>query len=130
MTQLAKLILALMALTSAQAAPPPNFVFILLDDYGWADTSCYGNTSHATPNIDRLAREGVRFTQAYAAGPVCSPTRGAILTGKYPARLRITNFLPGTKVSPSQKLLNPAIRQQLPLEEITIPEALKPAGYV
>ena len=75
--------------------PKPNFVFILIDDMGWPDTGCYGNTFHETPNIDRLASQGMRFTDAYAACPVCSPTRASIMTGKYPARLGITDFISG-----------------------------------
>lgn len=106
-----------------------NFVFILIDDLGWADLPCYGNTFHETPNIDRLASEGMRFTDAYAAAPVCSPTRASILTGKYPARLNLTDFIPG-HWRPWAKLRVPAFNQQLPLEEVTIAEALKPAGYV
>ena len=73
------------------AAPRPNVVFILADDLGWRDVGCYGSTFHETPNIDKLARQGVRFTQAYAASPLCSPTRASILTGQYPARIGITS---------------------------------------
>ena len=119
----------------AQAAPPdtsgrpPNVVFILIDDLGWADLGCYGSTFHETPNLDRLAANGVRFTQAYAASPLCSPTRAAILTGKHPARLHLTTYLPGRADNPSQKLLHPKIRQHLPLEETTLAEALKVEGY-
>src|SRR4051812_4229300 len=71
--------------TAAPADPKPNFVFILIDDLGWKDLGCYGSTYHPTPHLDRLAAQGVRFTDAYAACPVCSPTRASILTGKYPA---------------------------------------------
>ena len=72
-----------------------NIVFILIDDMGWTDLTCYGNTFHETPNIDRLAAEGMRFTDAYAACPVCSPTRASIMSGQYPARIGITDFIPG-----------------------------------
>ncbi|MEX2336086.1 MAG: sulfatase [Fulvivirga sp.] len=72
---------------------PPNFIFILADDLGWADVGCYGNEFNETPNIDALAAEGVRFTNAYAAAPVCSPYRAALMTGQYPARLGITDYL-------------------------------------
>jgi len=109
---------------------PPNFVFILMDDLGWADLGCYGNSLHETPNIDRLAQEGMRFTDAYAACPVCSPTRASILTGKYPVRLNLTNYIPGRKPQASEKLLAPEFNQQLPLEEVTLAEALARAGYV
>jgi len=106
-----------------------NFVFILIDDMGWADLSCYGSTYHLSPIIDKLATQGMRFTDAYAACPVCSPTRASILTGKYPARVGVTDFIPG-HWRPWAKLVVPKILNQLPLEETTIPEALKPAGYV
>src|SRR5688572_3802872 len=76
--------------TGAAAADRPNVVFILADDLGWADTSAYGSKYHETPNLDRLARRGMRFTQAYAANPLCSPTRASILTGLYPGRIGIT----------------------------------------
>ena len=75
--------------------PKPNVVFILIDDMGWNDLGCYGSTFYETPNIDRLAGQGMRFTNAYAACPVCSPTRAGIMTGKYPARLHLTDWLPG-----------------------------------
>ena len=108
----------------------PNFVFILIDDLGWSDLGCYGNPFHETPNIDLLARQGMRFTDAYAACPVCSPTRASILAGQYPARVGITDFIPG-HWRPYEKLTVPINRQQhLPLESVTLAEALKPAGYV
>jgi arylsulfatase A len=110
--------------------PAPNIVFILMDDMGWTDLGCYGSKFYKSPNIDRLASQGMKFTQAYAACPVCSPTRASIMTGKYPARLHITDWLPGRTDRPDQKLARPRIEQQLPLEEITIAEALKSAGYV
>ncbi len=114
---------------SGEDTKRPNIVFILADDLGVNDLGCYGRTEHLTPTLDRLAKAGARFTSAYAACPVCSPTRAAILTGKHPARLHLTTFLPGRGDAPSQKLLHPKIRQQLPLEEITLAEALKGAGY-
>ncbi len=113
----------------ASAAEKPNIVFILADDLGINDLGCYGRKEHHTPNLDRLAGEGMRFTQAYAACPVCSPTRASILTGKHPARLHITTFLSGRADAPSQKLLHPKITLQLPLEELTLAEYLKEAGY-
>jgi arylsulfatase A len=114
---------------SALASSRPNFVFLLLDDLGWRDFGCYGNTLHETPQIDALAAEGARFTNAYAACPVCSPTRASILTGKYPARLQLTDWIPGRRQWPAAKLITPQFRQQLPLEETTIAEALAPLGY-
>lgn len=107
----------------------PNIVFILIDDLGWADIGCYGSTFYRTPNIDRLASQGVRFTNAYAACPVCSPTRASVLTGKYPARLHLTDWIPGHK-RPEARLRVPEFNQQLPYAEVTIAEALRPAGYV
>jgi arylsulfatase A-like enzyme len=124
------LALALPTATSAASAAKPNVVFILIDDLGWADVGCNGSTFYQTPNIDRLARQGMRFTDAYAACPVCSPTRASILTGRYPARLHLTDWLPGRPDRPDQKLLRPPILQYLPLGEVTLAKALKPAGYV
>jgi arylsulfatase A-like enzyme len=111
--------------------PPlqPNVLVILADDLGWADLGCYGSKYHKTPNLDRLAAQGMKFTDAYAACPVCSPSRAALLTGKYPARLNLTDWLPGRADRPDQKLLRPLIRQQLPAEETTLAAALKTAGY-
>jgi len=113
----------------APGAEKPNLVFFLIDDLGRNDLGCYGSDFYQTPNIDRLAAEGMKFTDAYAACPVCSPTRASLMTGKYPARLQLTDWLPGRADRPDQKLARPAIRQQLPLEETTIAEALKAAGY-
>src|SRR5215207_9434112 len=79
------------------AADRANVIFILADDLGWRDLGCYGSTFYETPNLDRLAAHGVRFTDAYAACCVCSPTRASILTGKYPVRFPITNYIPGNR---------------------------------
>ncbi|MFN7927351.1 MAG: sulfatase [Blastocatellia bacterium] len=124
------LLLGLCSGAVAQAIRLPNIVLVLIDDYGWADTGCYGSTYHRTPNIDRLATRGMRFTDAYAAAPVCSPTRAALMTGKHPARLHLTDWLPGRGDNPMQKLARPVIRQELPLAENTLAEALQQAGYV
>jgi arylsulfatase A-like enzyme len=107
----------------------PNLVLIVADDLGWADLGCYGSTYHKTPNLDRLAAQGMRFTDAYAAACICSPTRAALLTGKYPARLNLTDWLPGRPDRPDQKLLRPLISQELPAKEVTLAAALKAAGY-
>lgn len=107
----------------------PNVIIFLVDDLGWKDVGCYGSSFYETPNVDRLATEGVRFTNAYAACHVCSPSRASILTGKYPARLNLTDWLPGRKDFPFQKLKNVEINQQLPFEETTLAEALKAKGY-
>ena len=122
-------LLAACAISISRAADKPNIVLIFADDLGINDLSCYGRKDQATPNLDRLATEGVRFTSAYCAQPICSPSRAALLTGKCPARLHLTNFLPGRADAPSQKLLQPAIEGQLPLEEVTIAELLRGAGY-
>ncbi len=115
---------------SRPGSPPWNFVLILIDDMGWRDLGCYGSSFYLTPNIDRLAAEGVRFTDAYAAAPVCSPTRASIMTGKYPARLHLTDWIPGRKAWPTARLLPAPFEQQLPLAETSIPEALAQRGYV
>ncbi|MBL8222775.1 MAG: sulfatase [Bryobacterales bacterium] len=112
-----------------QRTQPPNFVFILADDLGWTDLGCFGSTFYRTPNIDRLAKEGMRFTSAYAACPVCSPTRAAILTGRYPARLHLTDWIPG-RTPPGVKMRVPEWTPHLPLTEITIPEVIISTGYI
>ena len=106
-----------------------NVVLFLIDDLGWADLGCYGSKFHKTPNLDKLAAEGMRFTQAYAACPVCSPTRTAIMTGRYPQRSGITTWLPGAPKRPANRLVAPEVPLKLPADEVTIAEALKPAGY-
>ena len=104
----------------------PNFLFILVDDLGWRDVECFGSTFYETPNIDRLASEGMLFLDAYAACPVCSPTRASILAGKYPARMKTTEWFGGRR----RGRLNPApYLDCLPFEEFTLAEALRAAGY-
>jgi arylsulfatase A len=110
------------------ASPKPNIVLILVDDLGWTDLGCYGSKLYETPNIDRLAQGGMKFTQAYSACTVCSPTRAALLTGKYPARLHITDWIPG-QMPENPKLIVPDWTKYLPLEEITIARALKEREY-
>jgi arylsulfatase A-like enzyme len=110
-------------------ATPPNIVLIVADDLGINDLGCYGRTEHSTPHLDQLAADGARYTNAYVAQPICSASRAAILTGLHPARLHLTNFLPGRPDTPSQKLLQPIIEGQLPLEEVTLAEVLQSAGY-
>ncbi|REE94775.1 sulfatase [Thermomonospora umbrina] len=99
---------------------PPNIVFVSIDDLGWDELGCYGNTFNETPRIDRLATEGMRFTNAYAAAPLCSPTRAALVTGRYPARTGITDFLRGENAA-GDKHLSPDIP--------TVPDVLGPYGY-
>ena len=113
----------------AQADKQTNFLFFLVDDMGWADIGANGSTFHETPHIDRLAKSGMRFTQGYAAGSVCSPTRASIMTGKHPVRVDITDWIPGQPNRPINPLLHPEDRHSLPLEEVTLAEALKQHGY-
>lgn len=114
---------------SQQTESQPNFVFILVDDLGWADVKCnYPESFYDTPNIDKLAEKGVRFTHAYAASPVCSPTRAAIMTGKHPNRVGITDWIPGDAPQ-NRPLLGPKINNELALEEMTLAEKLKEANY-
>jgi len=109
----------------------PNILLVLIDDLGWKDLHCQGNERLDTPHVDRLAADGMRFTDAYAASPVCSPTRAAILTGKSPARLRITNHIPDqARFTPAGAALDSApMLDWLPLEHETIAERLRAAGY-
>jgi len=107
----------------------PNIVFVLIDDMGWTDAACCGSRYYRTPNIDRLAASGMRFTQAYAACAVCSPSRAAIMTGKYPARLHITDWIPGEATPTQSRFRVPDWQQHLPLKEVTLAEALKGLGY-
>lgn len=111
------------------ATKPPNIVFILADDLGINDLACYGRKDQPTPKLDRLAEQGVRFTNAYAAQCLCSPTRAAILTGKSPARLHLTTYLPGRPDAVSQPLLHPRINLELPRDVKTCADRLKAAGY-
>jgi len=116
--------------TDRQARGKPNVLFILVDDMGWRDLACYGHEIHETPNIDKLAGAGMRFTDGYAACPVCGPTRASIMSGKFPSRSGFTaNWLP-----PDDDLLwNDSMPKTRPafmkLEEITLAEALKAGGY-
>ncbi len=126
---LAALLLAPSAAWGAAEAPKarPNIIVILSDDLGWADLSCYGSTFHESPHLDKLAAQGMRFTQAYSSSPYCSPSRSAIMTGRYPARLKLTDYIPGN--GKSGKFLPAEMKMELPLEEVTIAEVLKGAGY-
>ena len=126
----AAILLALVFPVAAFADPErPNIVFILADDLGINDLGCYGRKEHPTPNLDKLASQGMRFTSAYAAASVCSPTRASILTGKSPARLHLTTFLPGRGDAVSQMLLHPNIEQKLPDDVSTLADRLKRRGY-
>ena len=121
-----------LAARTAAAQPPaarperPNIVLVLADDLGWVDLSGYGSDFYRTPRIDHFATQGMKFTDSYAAASICSPTRASIMTGKYPARLHLTDYIAGHKTG---RLKPPNWTQYLPLEEVTIAEALKAAGY-
>ncbi len=104
----------------------PNIIFILIDDMGWKDLGCYGSTFYETPNIDKLATEGMSFTNAYSTCPVCSPARASILTGKYPARIGLTNYIGGRSKG---KLIDAPFIDHLPLSEKSIAKVLKENGY-
>jgi arylsulfatase A-like enzyme len=114
--------------SSTIAADKPNVVLILADDLGWTDLACFGSKVYETPHLDRLAREGMKFTQNYSACTVCSPTRAALMTGKYPARLHVTDWIPG-RMPDNPKLIVPEWTKYLALEEVTLAEAFKSAGY-
>jgi arylsulfatase A-like enzyme len=111
-----------------QAEAPLNVVLVVVDDLGWTDLACYGSDLYRTPHIDRLAQDGMKFTQAYSACTVCSPSRASLLTGKYPARLHITDWIPGLMPA-NPKLLVPDWTKSLPTHETTIARVLKSAGY-
>ncbi|NQT18001.1 MAG: sulfatase-like hydrolase/transferase [Planctomycetes bacterium] len=122
---------AVLAAENTPAKEPLNFVILLVDDLGWADLGCYGSDLHETPNIDRFAQESVRFTQAYAASPVCSPTRASIMTGKYPARLHVTVWYESSANPPqNRKLVPPITVGNLPHSEVTLANVLHEAGYL
>ena len=129
-------------LASPTPAAPPNVVFILADDLGWADTTLYGHTKYYhTPNLERLAKRGMTFTRAYSASPLCSPTRASIMTGLNPARIGITlpechqpqvvlQATPGKAAPPDKKVISPVTATRLHTTYFTLAEALKQAGYV
>jgi arylsulfatase A-like enzyme len=117
--------------SSDKLAERKNIIIILADDLGRNDLACYGNRFIETPNLDAMSREGMQFMNAYAAAPLCSPTRASIITGNNPSRINLTEHLHGyTPAGPKQKLITPKIENGLPPELITIPEALNAAGYV
>ncbi len=121
-------LVCLASVVSAAAPARPNVILILADDLGWTDLACYGSDLHETPHLDRLAQEGMKFTQNYSACTVCSPTRAALMTGKYPACLHITDWIPGL-MPDNPKLLVPDWTKFLPLTEISIAKVFKSAGY-
>jgi len=106
-----------LAITALAADRKPNVIFVLADDLGWAELGCYGNTFNETPHLDKLAKQGLRFTHAYAAAPVCSPYRAALLTGQHPARVGILDYL------------RPNSSNALPVSQVTLPKMLRRNGY-
>ena len=114
--------------TNLLAYSRPNIIFIFIDDLGWGDVGCYGNDFIDTPNIDQLAKDGMRFTDFYAAGAVCSPTRCAVQSGQNQARIGITAHIPG-HWRPLERVINPQTTMALPLDVVTIAESMKDAGY-
>src|SRR3978361_722427 len=125
------LLLLIVEMASAQQkSSHPNIVFILADDLGYKDLGVYGNPFNETPHLDSLARSGLKFNQAYSACPVCSPSRAAIMTGKYPARLHLTNYIAGDRKDTASPVLPALWRKFLPSAEITLAEMLKKKGYV
>lgn len=127
------------AMAAGSLARPPNVVFILVDDLGWRDTGCYGSSFYETPNVDRLAKTGLRFTDAYSANPLCSPTRSSILTGQYPARTGFTgasghiradqDHVERFSSAPDERAAGPLSVNHLALEYYTLGKAMKDAGY-
>jgi uncharacterized sulfatase len=112
----------------AQKNTKPNIIFIFIDDMGWGDVGCYGNDFIDTPHIDQLAKDGMRFTDFYAAGAVCSPTRCAVQSGQNQARIGITAHIPG-HWRPFERVINPQTTMALPLDVVTVGESMKQAGY-
>lgn len=109
----------------------PNVIFILIDDLGWKDLSCYGSQFYETPNIDKLAASGMKFTDAYASSPVCSPTRASIMSGKYPANVGVTDWIDHSgKIYPCRgRLIDAPYIDHLPQSEKSLASALKEGGY-
>lgn len=131
MTRFLFIFITLVSLVSCQPKEElrrPNVVFVLIDDLGWNDLTCYGSTAYETPAIDQLAASGLRYSDAYAACPVCSPTRASILTGKAPTRLNITDWIPGSDPQ-NRPLLGTQDQHALPLAEQTFAERLSEEGY-
>jgi len=127
-------LLALLPFTAQSNTQPvktdkPNVLIVFVDDLGAMDIGSYGATFHETPNIDAFAKSAVRFTDAYSASPVCSPSRAALLTGKSPERVKITDWIPGAKPPKNAKLIPPKIFNELPLAEVTLAETFKDHGY-
>ena len=124
MTRLSVVLFLLLISANAFAATRPNFLFVLIDDMGYADLSCYGQKQIKTPNIDRMAKEGIRFTQFYVCSPICSPSRTALMTGKFPARWQITSYLASREENRKRGIVN-----WLDPKATTVARLLRDAGY-
>ncbi|MEM8736763.1 MAG: sulfatase-like hydrolase/transferase, partial [Planctomycetota bacterium] len=122
------MILSAASVSADEANDKPNVVLLLADDLGWTGLRCFGSDFYETPNLDRLAATGMKFTQAYAACTVCSPTRASIMTGMYPARMHLTDFIAGQN-RPFAKLKIPDWKKELDSSYLTLPERLKQLGY-
>ena len=122
------IILLILFISCKETQKKQNFVFILVDDLGWTDLGYSGSTFYETPNIDAFSKKSINFTNAYASASICSPSRAAILTGKHPARINITDWLPGDNPQ-NRKLIGAKDLNELPLSELTLPEILKENGY-
>lgn len=126
-------LLCLCHINAQKSNTPPNIILILADDLGWADLSSYGSTFYETPFLDQLVKTGMKFTNAYSTSPVCSPTRASLMTGKYPTKTGVTDWIPGRsedgKIRDYEKIKTPATAFQLPLEEKTIAEYALENGY-
>lgn len=121
--------LTLMSCQESTENQTPNVLIIIADDLGWSQIGCYGSNFYETPNIDKLSKSGIKFLNAYSAASICSPTRAAIMTGKYPARIDLTDFIPGN-FPKNKPLLSPDNWQKfLPLDEVTIGEKMQAYGY-
>jgi arylsulfatase A-like enzyme len=134
MTILFSLLLAVPAFSQqVKKGTRPNIILVLVDDLGWRDLGVYGSSFDETPNLDRLASEGMRFTDAYAASPICSPSRSSIMTGRYPTRTGITDWIVGRQnqegPEPGNRLLAQPFNFNLDTAEVTIAEALRQGGY-
>ncbi|WP_373513831.1 sulfatase-like hydrolase/transferase, partial [Persicitalea sp.] len=134
MSRSLSIILIFLALVSfdAQAQSTkkkPNIIFIMADDLGYKDLSCYGNPFNSTPNLDALAEQGMKFSQSYVASPICSASRAALLTGKHPARLHLTNYITGLRTDPLSPVLPAVFKHYLPSQEVTLAQMITESGY-
>ncbi|MCB1122263.1 MAG: sulfatase-like hydrolase/transferase, partial [Verrucomicrobiae bacterium] len=117
-----------MSSTNTDSGRPPNVLLVIVDDLSSYQLGCYGSKYYETPNLDAFADEGIRFGRAYATGPVCSPARTSIYTGRHPARLHITNYIPGT-VPDNPRLITPDWQKGLPVSEQTLGDVYRSHGY-